>query len=143
MATRKTVLITKLKYRQAGYSRGLILIHLAIDTVLRNRLAGVPQRLKLTAGSNGRHSPKGAHYAPRFEGCDLESKPIRRGAGFPAEDNKRHFLGEVMWELGIITLSRANDTKIFTADYFGWLEGEGTRREHFHFQVRKGHTIGL
>lgn len=141
MSHPKTVLITKPGYRQAGYSRGLIYIHLAIDTVLRQRLPGVPVRLKLTAGSNGKHSEGGSHYAPRFEGCDLESKPITASPGLTAEENKRNFLEAVMMELGKIILTREDDTKVFTEHYFGWLEAEHKQREHFHWQVRKGHTI--
>ncbi len=141
MSHPKTVLITKPGYRQAGYSRGLILIHLAVDTVLRERLPGVPQRLKLTAGSNGDHSARGPHYAPRFEGCDVESKPITASPGLTAEENKRGFLEAVMQDLGEIILYREDDTKVFTAHYFGWLEAEHKQREHFHLQVRKGHTI--
>ncbi len=141
MATRKTVLITKAGYRQAGYSRGLILIHLSIDTVLRRRLPGVPQRLKLTAGSNGPHSATGPHYGPRWEACDLESKVIVESAEWTAGMNKRAFLEAAMTELGPIILYREDYTKVFTAHYFGWLEAEGTRNEHYHFQVRRGKTI--
>ncbi len=146
MSHPKTVLITKAGYRQAGYSRGLMLIHLALDTVLRERLPGVPVQLKLTAGSNGTHSAKGPHYAPRFESCDVESKPItgllsKSGAVTEAGGNKRGFLEAVMGELGEIILYREGDTKVFTKDYFGWLEAEGTPNEHYHFQVRKNRTI--
>ncbi len=141
MSHPKTVLITKPGYRQAGYSRGLIYIHLALDAVLRRRMLGVPVQLKLTAGSNGAHSKRSAHYPPRFEGCDAESKVIRSVGGSLAGDLKRAFLRAVMRELGEIILFREDDTKVFTAHYFGWLEAEHQRREHFHFQVRKGHTI--
>ena len=33
--------------------------------------------------------------------------------------------------------------KAVTDDYFLALENEGTEDEHFHLQVRRGHTIGL
>ena len=37
----------------------------------------------------------------------------------------------------------ATNTWLRKHHYFGWLEDEGTDNEHFHFQVRRGHTIRL
>ena len=47
----------------------------------------------------------------------------------------------VALEDGPILRHWENDTKIVTKQFFGWLEREGTRREHFHWQVRRGRTV--
>lgn len=139
--TLKVVLLTKPGYRQDGYSRGVILLHLAIDTVMRQRAEGVPRTLTLTAGTNAHSS--GGHF--RREAVDARSKTFR---GPHAARVKRGFLFAVLAELRDgRTWSREEGGRgpyqVFTEHYFGQLEHEGKQNEHFHWQVRKGHTIGL
>lgn len=136
--TRKTVIKTKRGYRAAGYSRGGLLIRLAIDTVCRRRLSGVPRTIVLTSGTDSHTT--GAHPLPRAEAVD-----VRTNAGFRDGDAKRAFLGEVMRTLGRLTLRRQGRKgyEVFTRHYYGKLEYEGQQREHIHLQVRRGHTIGL
>ncbi len=131
----KVVLKTKRGYRQDGYSRGVLFILLAFDTVVRSRLRGVPATAVLTAGTND-HSA-GAHF--RREAEDLRSKT------FPSGNAKRVFLAAVMAELQPVTKWKEleHGYGVWTKDYYGELEYEGQRREHFHVQVRIGHTIGL
>ena len=140
----KCVLVTKPGYRTAMVSRGLLMIQLACDRVVRDRLvAGCPKKLTLTAGSNGRHSANGPHYVPRCEALDVRSKDFIDKAGRSAAEHKRHFLVEVAVALDNGSILRVwdDDCKVVTRDYFLWLEKEGQRSEHFHIQVRKGHTI--
>ena len=140
----KCVMVTKPGFRQAGISRGLCYILLAVDDVTRTRHPGAPKRVRLTAGSNA-HT-RGGHAMPRVEALDVGSKEFRDG------DAKRHFLWSVMLVLGDndkLLAGRHNplvkvwddDRKIVTHHYFGQLEHEGKRNEHFHIQVRRGHTI--
>ena len=133
----RVVLKTKPGYEQQGYSRGVLFILLAFDTVIRQRLRGVPRTLTLTAGTND-HSA-GAHF--RCEAEDARSKTGFRGPLF-----KRDFLSAVMAELEPIvrwTDDAGEDFQVFTAHYWGTLENEGEEDEHFHVQVRRGHLIGL
>lgn len=135
---RKTVLKTKRGYRAAGYSRGGLLIRLAIDTVCRRRLPGVPRTIVLTCGTEAHTT--GAHPLPRAEAVD-----VRTNAGFRDGMAKRDFLDEVMRELGRLILRRQGRKgyEVFTEHYYAILEHEGKRKEHIHIQVRQRHTIGL
>ena len=142
----KCVIVTKPGFRQTGFSLGLLTILEAIDHVVRvRRVPGCPRQVTLTAGSNGHN--KGGHVMPRVEAADIRSKDFKDGvlprtnAVRRAPFVKRHFLVEVMAELQPVVRIYDDGRKIVTADYFGQLEHEGKRNEHFHFQVRKGHTI--
>ncbi len=136
--TRKTVIKTKRGYRAAGYSRGGLLIRLAVDTVCRRRLSGVPRTIALTSGTDSHTT--GAHPLPRAEAVD-----VRTNAGFRDGDAKRRFLRNVLWTLGRDMWAREGSKgyEVFTKHYYAILEHEGKRKEHFHIQVRRGHTIGL
>lgn len=135
---RKVVLKTKPGYRAAGYSRGGLLIRLAIDTVCRRRLPGVPRTIVLTSGTDSHTT--GAHSLPRAEAVDVRSKTFR------SSRVKTDFLMDVMKELEPIRRAGqppGEDFEVLTDHYYGILEYEGQRREHIHIQVRRGHTIGL
>ncbi len=136
---RKTVIKTKAGYRAAGYSRGGLFIRLAIDTVCRRRLIGQPATVTLTAGTND-HST-GAHPLPRCEAVDVRVK----GGVFRGAQAKRLFLLAVLVELGPLVNARQGSKgyEVFTEHYYGILEDEFGVDEHFHLQVRRGHTIGL
>jgi len=136
----KTVLLCKDGYRQGGFSRGLLYITLAQDAVVRRRLPGVPARIVVTAGSNGSHSAHGPHYTPRYEANDVRTK------GWPTSlEGKVAFMVSVMRELkdGPVTVSETRQgwPCAFTFHYYAVLEHHGKRREHLHFQVRRGKTI--
>lgn len=139
----KTVLVTKEGYRQGGFSRGLLCLLLALDSVVRRkRVGGVPARVVITAGSNGRHSKKGPHYAPRFEGLDVRTKD------WPVTKIKKiSFMMTVLEELDNenvrFGLNRRGWPCAFSAHYYGVLEHYGLESEHLHFQVAKNQTIGV
>ncbi len=142
MLTARVVLVTKPGYRQAGYSRGLILLHLGLDTVCRQGGDGWPKKLLLSAGSNAHKT--GGHAMPRCDAVDVRS--AKRGTRpwvFRDAAAKRAFLQlwAVAMQDGPILKTREHGTKIVTAHYFFWLESEGKAREHFHAQVRRGMTI--
>jgi hypothetical protein len=142
MASPKVVLLTKAGYRQAGFSRGLLVLLLGLDTVCRQGGDGWPSKLLLTAGSNDHTT--GGHALPRCDAVDVRTKPsgdrpyvFRDGAA------KRAFLS--LWahamDDGPVLRVWEDGTKLVTAHYFFWLEAEGESREHIHAQVRKGMTI--
>ena len=142
MPSPKVVLLTKAGYRQAGYSRGLILLHLGLDTVCREGGDGWPPRLVLTAGSNDHTT--GGHAMPRCDAVDVRCRTSgTRPGAFRDARAKREFL--VRWAVvmhdGPILRVWETGTKIVTAHYFFWLEAEGRPREHVHAQVRRGRTI--
>ncbi len=136
--TRKVVIKTKRGYRAAGYSRGGLLIRLAIDTVCRRHFPGVPRTIVLTSGTDSHTT--GAHPLPRAEAVD-----VRTNAGFRNRENKRDFLWAVLRELDHNLRARegAKGYEVFTRHYYALLEHEGKRKEHGHIQVRQRHTIGL
>ena len=66
--------------------------------------------------------------------------------GFVPRQRKRDFLFAVMNQLEPIVTwydDEDDDFQVFTQRYWGTLEHEGKRNEHFHVQVRRGHTISL
>ena len=137
----KTVLVTKPGFRQGGFSRGLLLIDLALDTVVRRRtVAGVPARIVITAGDNGVHSKRGPHYGPRWEAPDVRTKDWRTGL-----EGKVAFLVAVLRKLddGPVTISETRQgwPCAVTTHYYAVLEHHGRRDEHLHFQVRRGRTV--
>ncbi len=142
MPTPKVVLVTKAGYRQAGFSRGLILLLLGLDTVCRQGGDGWPKRLVITAGSNDHDF--GGHAMPRCDAVDVRCrKSGTRPGAFRDALAKRLFLH--LWAAamddGPILRIWEKGTKVVTAHFFFWLEAEGTAREHVHAQVRRGMTI--
>jgi hypothetical protein len=142
MPTPKVVLLTKAGYRQAGYSRGLMYLHLALDMVCRQGGDGWPPKFYLTAGSNDHTS--GGHAMPRCDALDVRTrKSGTRPGAFRDGEAKRSLIRR--WAMavddGTILRTWEHGTKIVTAHYFFWLEAEGKRREHVHAQVRRGMTI--
>ena len=138
----KVVIVTKRGYRQAGYSRGLMCLHLALDTVCRQGGDGWPSKFVLGAGSND-HT-KGGHAMPRCDALDVRTrKSGARPGAFRDGKAKRQFLQ--FWALAIhdgpVLRTWDHGRKVVTANYYFWLEAEGEAREHVHAQVRKGHTI--
>jgi hypothetical protein len=129
------VLAVKRGYRQDGYSRGVLRILMALDTICRQRSQGVPLSLVLTSGTNAHTS--GAHPPPRCEAVDV------RSTTFASTSAKRMFLARVMDELEPHGWSRTTTTgyECFTTQFYGVLEYLGQPREHFHLQVRKGRTV--
>lgn len=75
-----------------------------------------PDKLVITAMSNGTHSPNSRHYTG--EALDLRSH------NFPTRISKRDFRFALEERLG--------------PSFRVLLESEGTPNEHFHIQVRKG-----
>jgi len=75
-----------------------------------------PERLVITAISNGVHAPNSRHY--KSEALDLRSN------NFPTRESKRAFRSEFEHELG--------------PQFRVLLEGLETVNEHFHVQVKKG-----
>jgi hypothetical protein len=136
------VLVTKPGYRQDGFSRGLLCLLLALDTICREGGDGWPTSLLITAGSNGHTT--GGHVLPRCEALDVRTRAVGdRPHTFRDGDAKRSFLE--VWahamDDGPILRQWADGTQIVTARYFFQLEGEDTADEHAHAQVRRGHTI--
>ena len=142
MPSPKVVLLTKPSYRQAGYSRGLIFLHLGLDTVCRQGGDGWPKKLLISAGSNDHSS--GGHAMPRCDAVDVRCKKSgTRPWVFRDGLAKRAFLQvwAVAMQDGPILKTWEHGTKVVTAHYFFWLEAEGEGREHVHAQVRRGMTI--
>lgn len=142
MPTPKVVLLTKAGYRQAGFSRGLILLLLGLDTVCRQGGEGWPKKFLISAGSNDHDS--GGHAMPRCDAVDVRTrKHGTRPWVFRDGRVKRQFLQRwaVALDDGPILRTWEHSTKVVTAHYFLWLESEGKAREHVHGQVRRGTTI--
>ena len=103
--------------RFKGFTRGLVRILGAVLLVAeRTPMAQVV----ITSANDGTHSrrPRSRHYTN--EAVDIRSRSFRTA------ESRNRFLGRLRRELG----------SSFWLDY----ERAGTPHEHFHVQVRKGHT---